>query len=103
MSNLTSVLNQLQRERDLLKSRIESLGNAISALKGTGVSETSRRISAAGRARMAAGQRARRAKEKGSKVVSIALRKRKLSAAGIAHIRAAQKQRWAKWRKEQKG
>jgi len=59
-------------------------------------------MSAAGRARIAAAQRARWAKLKG-KVVSITARKkRKLSASALAHIRAAQKARWAKWRRERK-
>jgi len=83
MSNLTSALHQLQRERTLLQARIESLGKAISALQG---------IHSGGPA-----------KGKRSNVVSIARRRPKLSAAGIAHIRAAQKQRWAKWRKAHKG
>jgi hypothetical protein len=60
-------------------------------------------MSAAGRARIAAAQRARWAKAKGGKVVSIASRRRrKMSAAAIARIRAAQKARWAKWRKAKK-
>jgi hypothetical protein len=60
-------------------------------------------MSAAGRARIAAAQRARWAKAKGQKAVSIATKKRrKLSGTAIARIRAAQKTRWAKWRKQQK-
>jgi hypothetical protein len=82
MSNLTSALHQLQRERDLLQAQIERLGKAISALQGV---------------------HSARPAGRGSKVVSIARRRPKLSAAGIAHIRAAQKQRWAKWRKAHKG
>jgi hypothetical protein len=60
-------------------------------------------MSASGRARIAAAQRARWAKVKGQKVVSIATPKgRKMSASAIARIRAAQKARWAKWRKQRK-
>jgi len=60
-------------------------------------------MSPAGRARVAAAQRARWAKVKGTKVVSIASRKRRrMSPAAIARIRAAQKARWAKWRKDHK-
>jgi len=88
MSNLTSALHQLQRERNLLNARIESLGKAISALQGIHSGQAAR---------------GRPAKGKRSNVVSIARRRPKLSAAGIAHIRAAQKQRWAKWRKAHKG
>jgi uncharacterized phosphosugar-binding protein len=97
MTNLTSALNQLEQERSRLSSRLEQINKAVSAL--TGASST-HKISSAGRARIAAAQRARWAKAKGQKVVSIASRKRrKMSAAAIARIRAAQKLRWAKWRK----
>lgn len=103
MSNLTSVLNQLEQERTRLAAQIESLDNAITALNGTGNQRAGRKMSAAGRARIAAAQRARWAKVKGLKVVSIARAgRRKMSASAIARIRAAQRARWAKWRKEQK-
>ena len=60
-------------------------------------------MSAAGRARIAAAQRARWAKTKGQKVVPIASpKKHKLSVSALANIRAAQKKRWARWRKKQK-
>jgi len=102
MTNLTSALRQLEQERDSLATRLQQLNTAISAL--TGVRPNSRGpISAAGRARIAAAQRARWARAKGEKVVSIASRRRrKLSSAAIARIRAAQKARWAKWRKTQR-
>jgi hypothetical protein len=102
MTNLTSVLNQLERERTRLISQLESLNNALSALNAKDASHRGR-ISAAGRARIAVAQRARWAKARGAKVVPISSRpKRKMSAAAIARIRAAQKARWAKWRKQQK-
>jgi hypothetical protein len=103
MSNLISVLRQLEQERSRLTSELGRLSSAITALNGASRGATRKVISAAGRARIAAAQRARWAKPKG-KVVSIAARKkRKVSTAAIAHIRAAQKTRWAKWRKQQKG
>ena len=103
VSNLTPILNQLQQERIRLTAQLERLTSAISALGGVSNTRRGRTISAAGRARIAAAQRARWAKAKGQKVVSIATRKRrKLSAAALAHIRAAQKARWAKWRKQRK-
>jgi len=102
MTNLTSVLTQLRQERNRLESRLQQLNQAIAALNGAGTG-SGRRISTAGRARIAAAQRARWAKARG-KVVSIASpRGRKLSAAALARIREAQKARWAKWRKQQKG
>jgi hypothetical protein len=104
MSNLTSVLSQLQQEHNRLTAQLGRLSTAISALNGVTSNETGRKtISAAGRARIAAAQRARWAKVKVPKVVSIASRKRrKMSASAIARIRAAQKARWAKWRKQKK-
>ena len=103
MFNVTSVLNQLEHERGRLAAQLQRLNSAISALNGKGTRRTGGTVSAVSRARMAAAQRARWAKVKGQKVVSIASSgRRKMSAAAIARIRAAQKARWAKWRKQQK-
>jgi hypothetical protein len=103
MNSLSSVLNELEQERNRLTSNLEKIDNAISALNGVGADGTRRKMSAAGRARIAAAQRARWARVKRQKVVSINVRKRrKLSAAALSRIRAAQKARWAKWRKQQK-
>ena len=105
MRNLAAVLTQLQQERTRLATQLDHLNNAISALTGVGniTTASGRGISAAGRARIAAAQRARWAKLKSQKVVAIGTRKRrKLSAAAIARIRIAQRARWAKWRRQQK-
>jgi hypothetical protein len=102
MTNFTSVLSQLEQERTRLASQLEDLNRALSALNGTGNKRTGRTVSAAGRARIAAAQRARWAKVKGRKVVSISAHRRKMSAAARRRIAAAQKARWAKWRKAQK-
>lgn len=102
MVTLISLLRQLEQERNRLASQLERLNSALSALNVKGPSRN-RGISTAGRARIAAAQRARWAKAKGEKVVPItSRRKRKMSAVAISKIRAAQKVRWAKWRKEQK-
>jgi hypothetical protein len=101
MTNFTSVLNQLEQERNRLTSQLESLNNALSALNGNRPTRRST-MSAAGRARIAAAQRARWAKVRGRKVVSITAHKRTMSPAARKKIVAAQKARWAKWRKEQK-
>ena len=106
MSNISQALTQLEQERTRLTSQIEAVQNAISALNGSGSNRTAgaRKLSPAARARIAAAQRARWAKVKNKKVVSITAgkKKRKMSAAAIARIRAAQKARWAKWRKSNK-
>jgi hypothetical protein len=103
MIKLTSVVEQLQQERTRLASQLEKLNKAISALNSS--SNNSNRkgtMSASGRARIAAAQRARWAKVKGQKVVSITARKRTLSASARKSIAAAQRARWAKWRTAKK-
>jgi len=104
MSTLMSAIQELEHERVRLTSQLVALNNALSALNGTDNSETRRgTMSAAGRARIAAAQRARWARVKNRKVVSISVaKKRKLSARALAKIRAAQKKRWAQWRKSNK-
>ncbi len=103
MANLTSVLNQLEQERARLASQLERLNTALSALNGTSKNGVrTGTMSAVGRARIAAAQRARWAKVKGQKVVSITARKRTMSPAARRRIVAAQKARWAKWRRAQK-
>jgi hypothetical protein len=102
-TNITSVLNQLEQEHTVLKSQLEQLSNALSVLNGHGTTATRGTMSAEGRARIAAAQRARWAKVKGKKArATTPVKKRKLSAAALARIRAAQKARWAKWRKQKK-
>jgi hypothetical protein len=100
MSNLDAVLAQLKQERD-------ALSKAIAALEGVtsnGSAPTSGRpgISAAGRQRIAAAQRARWAKIKGRKVVSIATHNRTMSPAARRKIAAAQIARWAELRRGKK-
>lgn len=77
---------------DAKLSAFES-GQPVAAAKGG-----KRKMSAAGRAAIAAAQKARWAKLKGRKAGKPAKRKIKFSAAGLARIRAAQKARWAKFK-----
>lgn len=103
MANLTSVLKHLERERIHLRAQLKGLNDAVSALNGTSAGRARRGISAAGRARIAAAQRARWAKSRGPRVVSITGNEgRTVSPAARRRIVAAQKARWAKWRKAQK-
>jgi len=105
MTNLDGALTQLIQERDRLNQAIAALEHVTS---NGNISQPNRRrgISAAGRLRIAAAQRARWAKARGTKLVSIATKssgnKRKMSAAARMKIVAAQKARWAKWRKANK-
>jgi Skp family chaperone for outer membrane proteins len=103
-ATLNSVLSTLEQERSQITTQLQSLNKALAALRGKATAGNSRRgiMSAAGRARIAAAQRARWAKLKGQTERSAAPKRRKMSASSIAKIRAAQKARWAKWRKQQR-
>ena len=61
-----------------------------------------RRISKAGRARIAAAQRARWVAQKQQQAQAAKPKKRKISAAGLKAIREATKKRWAAYRKARK-
>jgi hypothetical protein len=103
---MQSVVSQLQKERTRLENELHRVTAALTAFGKAYMHAATRKkrtISAAGRKRIAAAQRARWAKMKGQKVVSISARKgRTMSPAARKRIVAAQKARWAKWRKAQK-
>jgi hypothetical protein len=103
---MQSVINELQKERKRLEDELHRVAAALTAfgnvyMHGSRPTRKTRTISAAGRTRIAAAQRARWAKIKGQKVVSISSRKA-MSPAGRSRIVAAQKARWAKWRAQKK-
>ena len=100
MANIRAVVQQLKKERDRLVRQLEGISAALSAFGAVYTKPPSaRRISAAGRARIAAAQRARWAKARGeapkNNVVKMP-KKRTMSAAARKRIAAAQKARWAK-------
>jgi hypothetical protein len=98
------IISLLNAERDKAAQQVNALDTAITALSGlnsTRVSHGPRKMSAAVRARISASQKARWARARGQKVVSIAP-KRRISPAGLARIRAAQRARWAKLRAAKK-
>ena len=103
MANLAGVVQQLRKERDQAARTVERLEAALAALNGDSYGRrtgTKLKISAAGRARIAAAQRARWAKVRrngGHKqnVVSMPKRKR-MSVAARKKIAAAQRARWAR-------
>ena len=104
MTNLLSLTTkQLRRAADL-KEKIEALNTELASILGTPASTPTkarkkRGMSAAGRAAVAAAQKARWAKIKGARPASKApAKKRTMSAAGRARISAAAKARWAKAR-----
>lgn len=106
MANVESVVRMLREEQDRLTKQLQGISAALAAF-GTAYrnNATTRTISAAGRARIAAAQRARWAKTKtkpGKVNVVTMPKKRTLSPAARKKIAAAQRARWAKVRAGQK-
>ena len=115
MSNLNRALQELRQERVRAEREVERLGEAISVLEGlvgrshlgkparsgrtTRMGRPRRRMSAAGRRKIAAAQRARWAKVKQGRSQSA---KRTVSAAARNRMAAAQRARWANLRAEKK-
>jgi hypothetical protein len=97
MTNLGDVVRALKQERDRLTKQVEGISAALAAFGAayTNGAGTRGKMSAAGRARIAAAQRARWAKHKAANGKPSAP-KRVLSAAARKKIAAAQRARWAK-------
>jgi len=106
MSSLLTSLSpqQLRRAADL-KDKIQSLENELGRILGASIKPVAavapkkkRKMSASGRAKIAAAQKARWAKVKGRKSVAKPVKKarRKMSAAARAKIAAAARARWKK-------
>jgi len=106
MTQLDGAVRLLRIERDRLTKQIRGVAAALSAFGAAyGKKTTVRRISAAGRARIAEAQRQRWAKVRGtsSPTKSIAApKKRTMSAAARKRIAAAQRARWAKVKAQRK-
>jgi hypothetical protein len=110
--SITNLTVQTLRQAADLKEKIESLHNQLAAILGSTATPAStpapkapktKGMSAAGRAKVAAAQKARWAKIKATKpavkavvAVKAPVKKGGMSAAGKARIVAAQKARWAK-------
>jgi hypothetical protein len=102
-STITDLSAQQLRRAANIKDKIQSLENELGRILGSSIKPVAaaapkkrRKMSAAGRAKIAAGQKARWAKAKGQKVKQSQPKKRKMSAAARAKISAAAKARWAK-------
>ena len=107
MANLDGTIQLLRKEYDRLNHQLQAISAALSAFGAAYAKGTQRRgnISAAGRARIAAAQRARWAKVRGSagkKKVVIMPKRRTMSAAARRKIAAAQRARWAKVRAQKR-
>jgi hypothetical protein len=106
MANLSGIVKQLSKERNRLHQQLSGLNAALEAFarvygSNNGVNPR-RKMSAKGRERIAAAQRARWAKVKGQKVVPIAKPKRTMSVSARQKIAAAQRARWAKVKRQKK-
>ena len=101
MTNLSEMVMLLKRERDRLQQQVSGLNAALAAFAGVQKGKNNRtnsrsQISAKGRARIAAAQRARWARVKGKNSVTAKPAKRTMSASARRKIAAAQRARWAK-------
>ena len=105
--NLTTItskdlarITKLLKKKEALLERVAKVDSKLSAFESgepvAAVVVKKRGMSAAGRAAVAAAQKARWAKLKGKKAAKPVAKKRKMSAAGRAAIVAAQTARWAK-------
>ena len=102
-SSIANLSAQQLRRAANIKDKIQSLENDLQRILGAWIKSIAavgpkkkRKMSAAGRAKIAAGQKARWAKAKGQKMKQSQPKKRKMSAAARAKISAAVKSRWAK-------
>jgi hypothetical protein len=108
MKQLDEVVRLLRKEQDRLTKQMRGVSAALSAFGAAyGKRVTVRRkLSAAGRARIAEAQRQRWAKLKGTsgptKSFTAARKKRTMSVDARKRIAAAQRARWAKIRSTQK-
>ena len=106
MTKMGDVVRFLKLEHARLTKQIEGVSAALAAFGKSYTSGPGARkagsgghtISAAGRARIAAAQRARWAKTKGQAAQGFAPKTRTMSAAGRKRIAAAQRARWAKYK-----
>lgn len=101
MANLRSVVQLLRKEHDRLTTELSGISAALHAFGAAyGRRTGSRSISAAGRARIAAAQKARWAKVRnnGSQAKNVVAtpKKRTMSVGARKRIAAAQRTRWAK-------
>ncbi len=104
-TNLSGIVKQLTKERDQLHQQLFRLNAALDAFaevyRGNSGIKARQKISAKGRARIAAAQRARWAKVKGDKATAATV-KRMMSVSARRKIAAAQRARWAKAKQEKK-
>jgi hypothetical protein len=97
MANLAGVVGLLKKEQDRLTKELRGIGAALAAFGHAYGRRTGRRkLSASGRARIAAAQKERWANARMAAKVVPKRTKRTLSAAARRKIAAAQRARWAR-------
>ena len=97
MGNLAGVVRLLKKEQDRLTKELRGIGAALAAFgHAYGQRTGKRKLSASGRARIAAAQKARWAKVRETARVVPIRANRTMSAAARRKIAAAQRARWAK-------
>jgi hypothetical protein len=103
LTNLSGIVQQLTKERDRIHQQLSGLNAALEAFarvyRDTDETKPRRKMSAKGRASIAAAQRARWAKAKG---IAQAPKKRTMSASARRKIAAAQRARWAQVKRGKK-
>jgi hypothetical protein len=108
MTNMGDIVQALKKERDRLTNQLQGISAALTAFGAVYGKQSGVRgeISAAGKTRIAAAQRARWAKVKGTsehtKSAAAAPKRRTMPAAARKKIAAAQRLRWAKVKKAAK-
>ena len=106
MMNVGSVVQLLKKEHERLTREINGVSAALQAFGAAyGKRTGTRRILAAGRARIAAAQRTRWAKTRTNSEansVNTVPKNRTLSASARKRIASAQRARWAKWKAAKK-
>jgi hypothetical protein len=99
LANFSGIVKQLKQERDRVQHQLSGLNAALEAFarvyRGDAEPKQRRKMSAKGRARIVAAQKARWAKVKG-KQTNPAAGKRTMSPSARRKIAAAQRARWAK-------
>jgi hypothetical protein len=98
---MTAIVQQLKKEHNRLNREIRGVSAALAAF-GAAYARPRRQLSAAGKARIAAAQRARWAKGKSGQKEGGRPMKRTMSAAARKRIAAAQRARWAKVKAQKK-
>jgi hypothetical protein len=106
LANLSVLVKQLKKERDRVQQQLSGLNAALEAFagvyRGNNGIKPRRKISAKGRASIAAAQRARWARVNGNKATAAKPVKRTMSASARRKIAAAQRARWAKVKRQKK-